>query len=117
MSYEHGNLNTVNAENPKKGHWVVGDFITGSDLRCSSVCQVKYVHSKRGHKKPTGSKMPEGERTLLILISGKWKVFLENSSITLENEGDYIIFDNVYHESECLEDCHLVVVRWVESKR
>ena len=114
---ETGNLNTINEKYPERGGWVVGNFVEESHLRHSKLCEVKWIHHPKGFTKPSGAKLERGERTLVILISGKLKLQFNNGDeATLSQEGDYLIFDAAKHQSEALKESHMVVVRWKEAE-
>ncbi|OIO51569.1 MAG: hypothetical protein AUJ19_04220 [Parcubacteria group bacterium CG1_02_58_44] len=68
-------------------------------------------------KKETGHELNESDRTLVMLISGRWRQNFPNSSteMILSSPGDYALHSGQMHESEALEDSHVMVVRWVEN--
>jgi hypothetical protein len=112
---ETGNLDEVNKNYPERKGWVIGKFVEESKLRNSNVYEVKWVRHPRGIKKLSGADLSKGERTMVILILGKWRVKFGNGhNILLSKPGDYVIFDAMAHEAEGLEASHMVVIRWKE---
>jgi len=115
---ETGNLDRVNKNHPEREGWVLGNFVKESELRNSNVCGVKWVRHPKGIKKTSGADLDKKERTLVILVSGKWKLKFKNGeNVILSKSGDYVIFDAMAHESEGLEVSHVVVIRWEEIKK
>lgn len=114
MDIEIGNLNQLEKDHPEQGGWCVGSFIDSSSLRHSDVCEVKWAHHPKGLKKPSGLNLHKPSRTIVSLVSGKIKlVFLdEGKEIILSEPGEYVVFDGMRHETECLEDTEVMVVRW-----
>ncbi len=112
---EIGNFNKINENHPERGGWVIGSFIEGSNLRHSAVCEIKYAHYPEGFKKQSRAKMEKGERTLVVIISGKWQLnFSSGERVILSEEGDYVIFGEEKHQSEALETSHVMAIRWKE---
>ncbi len=114
MSIEQGNLNNIEELNPERGGWFVGKFIPESSLLHSEKCEVKWAHYNKGLKKDSGLNLDANSRTVVVLLSGVWKLLFtkENKEVVLSQPGDFIVFDGIEHTSEALEDCHVMVVRW-----
>ena len=114
MSIEHGNLNSVEEHNPKRGGWFIGNFIPEPSLLHSKQCEVKWAHHPKGLKKSSGLNLDTDSRTVVVILSGQWKLLFtnENKEVLLSQPGDFVVFDGVEHTSEALEDCHVMVVRW-----
>ena len=85
-----------------------------SPLKTQNV-EVKWVKRKKGEIKK-GLKNKQTAQTLIILISGKFALRLpkRDKEFILSEEGDFVSFDagTCAHESEALEDCHVIVIKW-----
>jgi len=112
---ETGNLDIVNANHPERRGWVLGNFVEESKLRNSDRCEVKWNRFPKGTKKSSIVDPNKKERTMTILISGKWHVkFKSGEEFTLSKSGDYIIYETMTHEAEALEASVMLTVRWKE---
>ncbi len=113
---EIGNLNEVNIKKPEREGWVVGSFVNDSILRNSKICEIKWERYKKGILKSSNEDLTKKFRTLVILVSGKWKVNTDeqNRNYVLKDPGDYIVLNHVKHSSESLEDSQIIAIRWQE---
>lgn len=92
---------------------MLGHFIEPSDsLRATGDLEVKWgVH-------PAGQTRPEwtaGEKrtTLLILVSGTFRLDLPGESVTLQRQGDYAVWGpGTDHSWHAVADAVVVTVRW-----
>ena len=94
--------------------WLVGHFIDSSHgpVRQTTNLEIKWgIH-------PTGQKRPEwteGEErsTLVILVSGRFRVDLSGGSVTLERQGDYLTWGpGIDHSWQAEADSVVITVRW-----
>jgi hypothetical protein len=113
MNIEVGNLDVLTKQNPERRGWFLGSFIPEGLLH-SNACEVKWARRPKGSKRTTGMKIDKNIRTVVILISGKWKTIFpeDREEIILSNSGDYLIYEGTYHENEALEDSHILVLRY-----
>lgn len=114
MKFETGNLNTLNADHPERKNWFAGAFIPEASMLHTDAVEIKWAKHTKGIKKTTGMNLDAHIRTVVILISGKWRAWFHEAEkeIIMSEPGDYIVYDTALHDSEALEDSHIVVVRW-----
>lgn len=103
-----------NANDDKNQHrgWLLGHFIEPA----GSVRETKDVEVKWGVH-PAGEKCanwtPDRHSTLVLLVSGRFRVDLSTESVPLERQGDYLVWGpGIEHSWEALEDSVVVTVRW-----
>lgn len=114
MKIEVGNLEELNKENPQRKGWFVGSFMPKDSVLYDENCEAKWSKYPKGFTKVTGINPDVKSRSVIVLVSGKWKLKLPETGqeIILSEPGDYIASDDIYHESEALEDSQVFVVRW-----
>jgi quercetin dioxygenase-like cupin family protein len=96
--------------------WILGHFIDPSEgVRSNKDVEVKWgIH-------PTGDKRHEWtaddqRTTLVLLISGNFRIDLTGTSIALEKQGDYAVWGpGTDHSWEAISDSVVVTVRWPSS--
>ncbi len=116
MLIESGNMNELETLNPDRAGWCVGSFIEKQSIRYTQNCEVKWTHHPKGLKKSSGLDLSRDSRTLVTVISGSVRIDFENGkSVTLSKPGDYLVFGPEEHETEILEDCLEMIVRWYPS--
>lgn len=92
--------------------WLLGHFKDPGDPRHSDDVEVKWGVHARGDQR---ERWVEGETrtTLLVLISGRFRVELPGRSVVLAEPGDYMVWGRGTDHSWCSEeDSVLVTVRW-----
>ena len=110
-----GNWHSGNAEvdgRDTRG-WILGHFLDESaGVRSSKDVEIKWgIH-------PVGDKRPEwtadDKRTaLVVLITGKFRIDLTETSVTLEKQGDYLTWGpGIDHSWEALTESIVLTVRW-----
>lgn len=106
----------ANADAGEHRGWLLGHCIPNSPRRSQAV-EVKWgVH-------PAGQRRPEwvtGEErtTLVILISGRFRVDLSTGSVLLERQGDYLVWGpGIDHTWHAEEDSVVITVRWPSLTR
>ena len=93
--------------------WLLGHFI-GEDggIRASEAVEVKWGIHPAGEGRDTWS-TDEQRTTLLLLIRGRFRLDLSIASVTLKEEGDYVLWgpgiDHCWHAEE---DSVVITVRW-----
>ena len=92
--------------------WLVGHFKDAADPRHSEAVEVKWgVHSPGEERVAwvTG----ETRTTLLLLVSGRFRVELRDRSVLLERCGDYVMWGpGVDHSWRAEEESVVLTVRW-----
>jgi hypothetical protein len=94
--------------------WLLGHFINPAvgAARATSTLEVKWgIH-------PTGQKRSDwttGEQrsTLVLLISGKFRIDLTVGNVTLERQGDYLTWGpGIDHSWQAEQDSIVITIRW-----
>lgn len=107
--WEIGNALEVGEE--RRG-WLIGHFIPPDELRHSEDVEVKW------HRHPTGdirSEWVTGETrtTILVLISGAFRIAFRDGEKVLTELGDYAMWGpGIDHIWEALEESIMLTVRW-----
>jgi hypothetical protein len=100
--------------------WLVGHVVNDADdLRHSTEVEVKWGIHPAGDER-TDWATGVHDRTILILISGRWRLDLavsgqpdEPRTLTLDTGGDYVVWDKgVNHRWLAEEDSVVLTVRW-----
>ena len=101
--------NAVEAGRATRG-WLMGHFAKGP-LQSHDL-EVKWWTHPKGDARPDWSP-PSSVRTLNVLISGKFVLVFPEREVTLEKEGDFVLFGpGVAHSFRSLEDSLVLTVRW-----
>lgn len=92
--------------------WILGHFKEVGDTRHSDAVEVKWGVHPRGDERAawvTGE-----ERTaLLVLVSGRFRVEFPDRSVTLAEQGDYVVWSKgVDHSWYAEEESVVLTVRW-----
>jgi quercetin dioxygenase-like cupin family protein len=110
-----GNWHHGNAE--EDGHdtrgWFLGQFIDPTEgVRSNKEVEVKWFVHPAGDKRAAWT--TEDQRTtLVLLVSGKFRIDLTEGSITLERQGDYLVWGpGIDHSWEAITDSVVTTVRW-----
>ena len=91
--------------------WLLGHFQPPGDARHSTDVEVKWAIHPAGDRRPewvTG----EQRSTMLVLISGRYRVELPDRSVLLERPGDYVVFHRVSHSWYAEQASVVLAVRW-----
>lgn len=93
--------------------WLVGHFIDPSEgVRSSKDVEVKWANHPAGDKRPEWTS-DDQRTTLVLLISGNFRIDLTGGSKTMQRQGDYVMWGaGVDHSWEALEDSVVMTVRW-----
>lgn len=109
------NWYTGNAYDDADTHrgWLLGHFIKPADgVRTTETLEVKWGIHPAGDKR-AGWATDEERTTLLILVSGKFRIDLSVGPKILERQGDYATWGTgIDHSWEALEDSVVITVRW-----
>ena len=101
----------VNDKTPYRG-WLIGSFIgVDSGPAHTDAVEVKYGVHKAGEKRIRWTDS-ETRTTLLIIVSGKFKLNLTVGTDILE-AGEYVVWGpGIEHTWEVIEDTIAITVRW-----
>lgn len=94
--------------------WLVGHFIDPSHgaVRKTTNLEVKWGIHPAGQQRPEWTE-GEDRSTLVILVSGKFRVDLSVKSVTLERQGDYLTWGpGIEHSWQAEDDSVVITVRW-----
>jgi len=97
----------------EKRGWILGHFIDPAEgVRSSKDVEVKWGIHPAGEKRAAWT--PDDQRTtLVLLVSGNFKIRLEVASFTLQRQGDYLVWGpGIDHSWEAMADSVVVTVRW-----
>lgn len=90
---------------------LLGHFKDVGDPRHSEAVEIKWGVHPRGDRRSRWVK--EEERTLLVLIRGRFRVELPGRSVLLEHQGDYVVWGRgVDHSWLAEEESMVLTVRW-----
>ena len=109
------NGNAVEDRREARG-WLLGQFIDPSEgVRSSKDVEVKWGIHPAGEKR-AGWTADDQRTTLVLLVSGNFRIDLTEGSITLGRQGDYAVWGpGIDHSWEALSDSVVVTVRWPSS--
>ncbi len=110
-----GNWHSGNAGEDGLDHrgWILGHFIDPAEgVRSSKDVEVKWGIHPPGDKRPEWT--ADDQRTaMVILVSGKFRIDLTETSVTLERQGDYLVWGpGIDHAWEAITDSIVITVRW-----
>jgi hypothetical protein len=91
--------------------WLLGHFMAASDARHSDAVEIKWGAHPRGERRAQWV-TDEQRSTVVLLVSGRFRVELPDRDVLLAEPGDYVVFHGVGHSWEAEEDCVVLVVRW-----
>ena len=113
-----GNWDSGNAEEDGRGTrgWILGHFIDPSNgVRSSEDVEVKWFTHPAGDKRHEWT-TDDQRTTLVLLVTGNFRIDLTETSVTLEKQGDYLAWGpGIDHSWEALSESVVVTVRWPSS--
>ncbi len=94
--------------------WLLGHFIDAADgtVRKTNALEVKWGIHPAGQKR---HQWTEGEdrSTLVIMVSGRFRVDLSVGPVELNRPGDYVTWGpGIEHSWQAEEDTTVITVRW-----
>jgi quercetin dioxygenase-like cupin family protein len=97
----------------KNRGWLLGHFIRpAEDVRSSSALEVKWGIHPSGQQRPEWT-ADDQRTTLLLLVSGRFRLDLTVDSFTLERQGDYVVWGpGIDHSWQAEEDSIVVTIWW-----
>ena len=99
------------ADAPANRGWLLGHFMPADDVRHSGEVEIKWGVHPIGDQRAawvTG----ETRTTLIVLVSGCFRIEFPDRSVTLSEQGDYVVFDGVDHSWYAEAESVIVGVRW-----
>lgn len=109
------NWYTGNANDDGDAHrgWLLGHFIEPKEsVRATADLEVKWGTHPAGDKR-AGWTTGEQRTTMVVLISGRFRVDLSVGEVMLARQGDYGVWGpGIEHSWEALEDSVVLTVRW-----
>lgn len=107
-----GEIYTGNATSDAAARgWLLGHFMPGGDPRHSEAVEIKWGVHPAGERRP-GWVTDDPRSILSVLVSGRFRIDLRDRSVTLAEQGDYIVFNGQDHTWEAEEASVVVSVRW-----
>jgi hypothetical protein len=93
--------------------WLLGHFIDPTEgVRSSKDVEVKWGIHPSGDKRARWT-ADDQRTTLVILVSGKFRIDLTEANITLDRKGDYVLWGpGIDHSWEALAESIVLSVRW-----
>jgi quercetin dioxygenase-like cupin family protein len=96
--------------------WLLGHFIApetpGSAIRNSDALEVKWGIHPAGQQRPEWT-ADDQRTTMLLLVSGRFRLDLTVGSTVLERQGDYIVWGpGIDHSWQAEADSVVVTIRW-----
>ena len=100
---------TVDA--PADRGWLLGHFKPAGSVRHSGDVEIKWGIHPPGDRR---ARWVTGEKrtTVLILISGRFRVELPERDVLLARQGDYVMFHGIDHSWHAEEESVVMAVRW-----
>ncbi|MCA1607078.1 MAG: signal peptidase I [Actinobacteria bacterium] len=109
-NWYHGNATEDGREN--RG-WLFGHFIDPSEgVRSTKDVEVKWGIHTAGETRSAWT-TDDQRTTLVLLVEGNFRVNLTEGSVTMNRQGDYIMWGpGIDHSWEALDDSIVITVRW-----
>jgi hypothetical protein len=91
--------------------WLLGHFKPAGDVRHSDDVEIKWAIHPAGDQRAEWV-TDEKRFTVVLLISGRFRVALPGQSVLLARQGDYVVFHHVSHSWQAEEASVVLVIRW-----
>jgi hypothetical protein len=103
----------ANDDGPQNRGWLLGHFIDPpDDVRSTKDVEVKWGIHPAGDKRAEWTQDDE-RTTLLLLVEGRFRIDLSEGSVTMERQGDYVMWGpGIDHSWEALDSSIVITVRW-----
>ncbi|HTT50351.1 MAG TPA: signal peptidase I [Streptosporangiaceae bacterium] len=99
------------ADAPQDRGWLIGHFKPAGDPRHTGDVEVKWAIHPAGDQRPQWV-AAEQRSTLLLLISGRFRLELPDRSVLLAEHGDYVLFHRLGHCWHAEQASVVLTVRW-----
>jgi len=96
---------------PSNRGWLLGHFMPPGDIRHTGDVEIKWGVHARGDQRAqwvTG----ETRSTVIVLVSGRFRIDFPEQSVLLAERGDYVVFQGVNHSWFAEEESVIVGIRW-----
>jgi hypothetical protein len=92
--------------------WLLGRFVEAPDVRSTTDLEVKWGVHPAGQQRPEWT-ADDVRTTVIILVSGRFRLDLTTGSTVLSRQGDYVVWGpGIDHSWQAEEDSIVVTVRW-----
>ncbi len=93
--------------------WLLGHFMDPAEgVRSTRDVEVKWGVHPAGEQR-AGWSTDEHRTTLLLLVQGRFRLELSEGTVTLERQGDYVVWGpGIDHSWQAEDDSVVVTVRW-----
>jgi hypothetical protein len=93
--------------------WILGHFIDPAEgVRSSKDVEVKWGLHPPGDKRAEWT-ADDQRTTLVFLVRGNFRIDLTEGSVTLDRQGDYVVWGpGIDHSWEAVTESVVVTVRW-----
>ena len=96
----------------KRRGWVVGAFMDADDVRMSKDVEIKWGVHPAGDRREAWFE-DESRTTVLLLVSGRFRIDLSVGAAVLAEQGDYAMWGpGVGHSWRAEEESVVVTIRW-----
>lgn len=103
--------NAASDSSDRRG-WFVGQFMEAGDVRHSEDVEIKWGVHRAGEERQAWHEV-ERRTTVLLLVSGRFRINLDVGSHVLAHEGDYAMWGpQIGHSWLAEEDSVVVTIRW-----
>jgi mannose-6-phosphate isomerase-like protein (cupin superfamily) len=112
---DHWYTGNANTDADANRGWLLGHFIQpDDDIRATEAVEVKWGIHPAGQERPDGWTVGETRSTVIILVSGRFRVDLAGGGgSVLADQGDYLVWGpGTDHIWRAEEDSVVVTVRW-----
>lgn len=107
------NWYTGNAGTDATDHrgWLLGHFVPDGPRRTEAL-EVKWGTHHAGQQRPEWA-TDEDRSTLVLLVSGRFRVELSTGTVVLQRQGDYLMWGpGIDHSWHAEQDSIVITVRW-----
>jgi quercetin dioxygenase-like cupin family protein len=95
--------------------WLLGSFVdtaTHSAIRKTDAIEIKWGIHPKGDQRPEWA-VDDSQVTILLLVSGRFRLDLTTASITLDTQGDYVVWGpGLNHSWQAEDDSVVITIRW-----
>jgi quercetin dioxygenase-like cupin family protein len=109
-------LGNANDDADQHRGWLLGHFIApetpGSAVRNTGDVEIKWGVHPAGQERPEWT-VDDQRTTLVLLVSGRFRLDLTTGSTTLQKQGDYVVWGpGIDHSWQAEDDSVVITVRW-----
>ena len=92
--------------------WLVGAFLDPDDVRASTEVEIRWGVHEAGERREAWFE-EETRTTVLLLLSGRFRIDLATGTAILAQQGDYAMWGpGIGHSWRAEEDSVVVTIRW-----